>query len=326
MKRLNNPTLVGLFVLFAAFLGMGTIIFVASMRLFRAEETVVIYFGESVNGLGIGAPVKFKGVPIGKVKDIRISHNQVQTSGRSFIPVFAEIDLTKVGRKLDDAGAVNFSDPEQFRESVRKGLRGQLQLLSFITGQLYVELDFLEEPGSLYRQLQIQPEFLEIPSVRSDMEEFGTTASDIMAKFAAVDVEAISANLLSLIKRLDEVVATIDAEKWNSAVIETADSMNETMPQLRATLESMQALTAKLEGAIDPAVENYHDTLANIRDTLDRSNAVLSNMETISAPDGRIQRELLQTMDALQQASKSAEEFLSFIERNPSAIISGRSQ
>lgn len=326
MKRLNNPTLVGLFVLLAAFLGMGTIIFVASTRLFHAEETVVIYFGESVNGLGIGAPVKFKGVPIGKVKDIRISHNQIQTSDTSYVPVFAEIDLTKVGRKLDDAGAVNFSDPEKFRESVRKGLRGQLQLLSFITGQLYVELDFFEEPGSLYRQLQIEPEFLEIPSVRSDMEEFGATASDILAKFSAVDVEEISSNLLSLIKRLDAVVATIDAEKWNSAVIDTADSLNDTMPKLSATLESMQALTDKLEGAIDPAVENYHDTLANIRDTLDRSNAVLSNMETLSSPDGRIQRELLQTMDALQQASKSAEEFLSFIERNPSALISGRSQ
>ena len=326
MKRLNNPTLVGLFVLAAAFLGMGTIIFVASMRLFRAEETVVIYFGESVNGLGIGAPVKFKGVPIGKVKDIRISHNQIQTSGTSYIPVFAEIDLTKVGRKLDDAGAVNFSDPEKFRESVRMGLRGQLQLLSFITGQLYVELDFFEEPGSLYRQLQIEPQFLEIPSVRSDMEEFGATASDILAKFSAIDVEEISSNLLSLIKRLDGVVATIDAEKWNKAVIDTADSLNQTMPQLRATLESMHALTTKLEGSIDPAVKNYHDTLANIRDTLDRSNAVLSNMETLSSPDGRIQRELLQTMDALQQASKSAEEFLSFIERNPSALISGRSQ
>ena len=66
LKRLNNPTLVGLFVLASAFLAMGTVIFVASMKLFRAEATVLVYFDESVNGLSIGSPVKFKGVPIGR--------------------------------------------------------------------------------------------------------------------------------------------------------------------------------------------------------------------------------------------------------------------
>ncbi|MGA1205608.1 MAG: MlaD family protein [Opitutales bacterium] len=333
MSRLNNPTLVGIFVLAAAFLGMGTVIFVASMKLFRAEETLLVYFGESVNGLSVGSPVKFKGVPIGKVRDIRISHNQMRPAGISYVPVFVSIDLTKVGGKLEGGMTIDFTNPVKFKEVVRDGLRAKLQMASLITGQLYVELDFFEPAGSLYRQLQLTPQYLEIPSVPSDMAELGSTASDILAQFASINVKKISENLITVLERLDKVVQEIDFRAWNSAVIGTADTLQETLralqveetiPELRAALVSLNSVATKLDTAIDPALADYHTTLEQLQVTLKLSNRLLANLEDMTSADGNVRHEIINTLQELQNASRSARELLSLLERNPNAILTGR--
>lgn len=333
MSRPANPTLVGIFALVAAFLGMGTIIFVASGKLFRAEETVIVYFGESVNGLTVGSPVKFKGVPIGEVKDIRMSYNQMQDPGTAYIPVFINLNLSKMGRKSDELIGLDNLDPQLFEQEIRSGLRAKLNLLSFITGQLYVELDYFEAPNSHYVLHQIDPEYKEIPSLPSDMEELGATATDILAQFATVDIKQMNDRILSLLERLDTIAETFDIEGVNSAFVDTANSVQNTldaldiegtMPELRTTIASLNALVTRIDGAIDPAVENYHETLDSISETLERSNKVIDNIDRITGADSNLRREFMDTLEALQDASQAAEELLYFLERNPKAVISGR--
>ncbi len=333
MKTISNSTIVGLFVLAGAFLGMGTIIFVASMKLFSSQATVITYFNESVNGLTIGSPVKFKGVPIGKVKNIMISHNQIEISGGTVIPVFLEIDLSKVGRKLDNDIPVDFIDPANFRLEIDSGMRAQLQLLSFITGQLYVELDYFAMPGERFQFYQIEPLYLEIPSVRSEMEELGSSASNILAELASLDVRGINDQLITVLKRLDATIQAVDATGINSAVIATAESLQstvksmqleETLSEFRVTLQSLQSAANKLEGAIDPALSDYRVTLEVLNKTIGSTTEVLQNLENLTRSDGQVRRELLDTMRAFQQAAKRAEELLSYLERNPNAILSGR--
>lgn len=333
MKRISNSTIVGLFVLSGAILGMGTIIFVASMKLFSSQVTILTYFNESVNGLAIGSPVKFKGVPIGKVKNIMISHNQVQIAGGTVIPVFLEIDLSKVGKKLDEHILVDFVEPENFRTEIDSGLRAKLQLLSFITGQLYVEIDYFAMPGERFQFFQIEPEYAEIPSVRSEMEALGSSASDILAELASLDVRGINDQLIAVLKRLDSTIAVIDAAGINAAVIGTAESLQttidsmqleDTMAEFRVTLKALQSASVKLEQTIDPAVEDYKSTLRILNGTIARAATVMENIEHLTSSDGRLRHELLDTMNAFQQAAKRAEELLSYLERNPNSILSGR--
>ena len=54
----------------------------------------MLYFDNSVNGLRVGAPVKFKGVEIGSVKDIRLQLEKGAEVNK--IPVIIEIDLEKL--------------------------------------------------------------------------------------------------------------------------------------------------------------------------------------------------------------------------------------
>ena len=72
MNKKISPAVIGAFVLGAVALIIIAILVFGSGRLFRQTREFVLYFDNSVNGLRIGAPVKFKGVEIGSVKDIRL--------------------------------------------------------------------------------------------------------------------------------------------------------------------------------------------------------------------------------------------------------------
>jgi paraquat-inducible protein B len=141
MSQKISPTLIGAFVVGAvALLVIGVVAF-GSGQLFRKTQQFVLYFDGSVNGLHMGAPVKFKGVEIGSVKDIKLEMglgNQVHD-----IPVIIEIDLKKVIRR--GVTIEKAMDPNTIREFVTQGLRGQLQTESLVTGVLYVALDWFPE-------------------------------------------------------------------------------------------------------------------------------------------------------------------------------------
>ena len=72
MSKKISPALIGAFVLGALVLLIVAVIAFGSGQLFRKTQEFVLYFDGSVNGLHVGAPVKFKGVEVGSVKDIRL--------------------------------------------------------------------------------------------------------------------------------------------------------------------------------------------------------------------------------------------------------------
>ena len=72
MKSSMNPLAVGMFVLGSAIIAVAAIIIFGSFKFFANTEMFISYFPETVNGLDVGAAVKYKGVKIGKVEDIRI--------------------------------------------------------------------------------------------------------------------------------------------------------------------------------------------------------------------------------------------------------------
>ena len=67
MSAKANPVTIGLFVSLAFLLAVLCVVYLGAASAFRDNTTFILYFEDSVNGLSEGSPVKFKGVPIGKV-------------------------------------------------------------------------------------------------------------------------------------------------------------------------------------------------------------------------------------------------------------------
>ena len=89
-----NPTAIGAFLLGAAALIVVGLAILASASWFQHRTQFVSFFGESINGLEVGAPVKYQGVPIGSVTGVAI---QIDRVGKTFqVPVQYEIELEKL--------------------------------------------------------------------------------------------------------------------------------------------------------------------------------------------------------------------------------------
>ena len=76
MSKQASKALIGGFVLGAVILVAAATVIFGSGRFFSEKQVFVLYFDGAVNGLNVGAPVKFRGVTIGQVRKIifRISN------------------------------------------------------------------------------------------------------------------------------------------------------------------------------------------------------------------------------------------------------------
>src|SRR6185295_14503699 len=164
-----------------------------SGQFFKKSREFVLYFDNSVNGLRVGAPVKFKGVEIGSVKDIRLQIGQETQINK--IPVLIQIDLDKLTSR--GATGVVAADPESFRAAiVERGLRGQLLMESLVTGLLYVGLDlFPDTPIRLVQQEGSHYQYPEIPTTPTSLEVAQDAVSRIINKLEEIDFKRVTKSL-----------------------------------------------------------------------------------------------------------------------------------
>ena len=65
---------VGLLILVGLGLGVGFVLFLTANRPGQESTIVETYLRESVTGLATGAPVRFRGVPVGTITQIAIAN------------------------------------------------------------------------------------------------------------------------------------------------------------------------------------------------------------------------------------------------------------
>src|SRR5215472_17954093 len=100
MGKRANPTMVGAFVLGALAIVIAVVVGLGSSHLFTRQHKFVMFFSSDVNGLNVGAPVKFRGVEIGSVSNIMLSlgglGGGMQQSAQIRIPVIIQLDSRKL--------------------------------------------------------------------------------------------------------------------------------------------------------------------------------------------------------------------------------------
>ena len=335
MSRRASPTLIGFFVLGAIVLTLIGIGALASNRYFDQRATFISYFDESVNGLDVGAPVKFKGVPIGRVTDIRL---RVDLQNETFqVPVLYEIDLQPV---TDTTGAtIDLSDRDLLRQQVDRGLRAQLQLESFLTGKLYVELTFVSDPRRP-DYAQVAQQYPEIPTELSPLAQLGEEAESLVANLQSFDVSTINENLVTLLVKANTKIDQLDMERINAEVIETIASarelvesdeirnMLEDVPRLseemRTTLADAQSLIQELEGAVDPTAEEVQATGRELRETMEGLQTTMEETNEMMSTDSGIGYRMEEALTKLSEAAEAIRVLAVSLERNPGMFIRGK--
>ena len=318
-----NPRAIGLFLIGGIALAIAGTAVLASTAWFDERTTFISFFQESVNGLEMGAPVKFQGVPVGTVTGILI---QIDQRDKTFqVPVEYEIDLTRLTTQTGTY--VNLSDATVLRRQITDGLRAQMQMESIVTGQLYIELSYNAEaaPPELEDHAAAWPE---IPTSPSLMAALGTGAGSLVA------------DMLQVLFQVNQMLADVDMPGINAAVVSSAQAVERLMnsPEIMAaveqvpvmavqvnrTMESLELLSTKAAGAIDPFQVQVDAASGELVATLETLRKTLEDTHGLLSTDSGVGHGLQEALASLKQAADALTLLATALEQNPDMLIRGR--
>ncbi|HEY9159072.1 MlaD family protein [Candidatus Binatus sp.] len=319
MGKRINPTMVGAFVLGALGLIMVAVVLLEG-GLFRKTHEFVIYFGGGVNGLRVGAPVKFKGVEIGEVKRIRLrleqevnrQNNKLTAEVR--IPVIIELDEEKI---VSHGGAsIDLSDPHTIPNLIREGLRAQLGSDSFVTGLMYVALD-IEPNTPIQMAAPLGSPLQEIPAIPTTLEQAQAVAIRIFEKLDKVDFDAVFTQMTGMLDSIRQITTS-------PALKEVVANSEKTRQQLDHTLAGAQQTLNSMNSQVHPLSQSFQKTSLSADAAAKQARLTLGAVQTAIEPNSPVNYQVLQTLQDVSAAARSIKELADYLQRNPSAIIRGR--
>lgn len=280
METKVNYTLVGLFVtlLFGAL--VAGILWLSGGAQYRKNyDTYLAYMQESVAGLNLNAPVKYRGVEVGRVKRISLDHGErvrleldieqgtpIKESTVAVLRVqgltgIAQIELSGGNRDAPDLKA---KPGEKY--PVIKSIPSLLTRLDTAVTDLLSSLNQISVGFSTILDAENQRAF------RSMVADMATLAATLAANKDAIDAsmqgaartmentEKVSAELPQLVERMSKSAAALekmakDASRASVAVRKTADDVSggmtqvtdSVMPELERTVTEMRELSATLK-------------------------------------------------------------------------------
>lgn len=250
MLNKANPKLIGSFVLGALLLLVATLLLFGSGAWFRPRHTFIGYFGGSVQGLDVGSPVRFRGVRVGQVKDIELQYLEKENDFR----IRVLIEITGRGEEEDQARTL---DLRLINILIKKGLRAQLVSESFITGRLFINLDFF--PDEPLRLVADQRNYAELPTIPTDLEKLQSAARNFYARLSELPLEEI-------VLRLNRVLQNVETVTGSTETLALPGQLGRSAGELEALLTTLNTET--------PA------TLAEVRAALTEGRRVLDRLDS----------------------------------------------
>ncbi|HUO05969.1 MAG TPA: MlaD family protein [Candidatus Binataceae bacterium] len=319
MGKKINPAVVGMFVLGAAGLLILSVALFGSGRMFQKTYQYVTYFSGSVNGLRVGAPVKFQGVEIGQVSRIMLKLEEAEQPGSQIsaatvrIPVVIELDEKKIVRH---GGTIDLNNPDTVPTLIKEGLRAQLGMDSFVTGLLYVAL--VIEPTTPIKMsgppgLTMQ----EIPTVPTALEEAQSVATRIIERLDKIDFG------LLMTKATDTLMA-INQLANSPALKQSFNEFNDATKQLNSTLGDMRVTLDHVNRQIDPLADNLKKTTRDAGDAMVQAKETLGTVKTTIQPGSPLNYQAVQTLQDVSAAARSLKNLADLLQRNPSSVVRGR--
>jgi paraquat-inducible protein B len=300
MSKPASRTLIGAFVVGALGLVVTGVVVFGSGKFFRTVNKDVMFFEGSVKGLQIGAPVVFRGVQIGNVTNIVIKFNAKDLT--ALIPVYAEI----YPQKIVPIGGGSY-DHRYLQALIKKGLRAQLQLQSFVTGQLLVNIDLY--PNTPIRLVGLETEYSEIPTIPSGLEQLSKRIEELP--------------LTEIADRLNETLAGIN-KLVNSRDLQTGiGSLTQLLKNTDALVKNLNTAVGNLASA--QIASSIKETLSAAQGTLNETRKAVENINGITAQNANLGYEIGRTLEQIAELSRSIRILADYLERHPEALIRGKS-
>jgi paraquat-inducible protein B len=228
---------------------------------------VVSFYG-SVRGLEPGAPVEYRGIPVGRVERVLLKEltalnfsdlsAQDQVSGRA-IPVLIYLEPGQM--ELPDSQESTDVLKSGIEIGVTRGLRATLSVGNFLTGKQLVSIDFYpdEEPA----ELGTFEQYVTIPTIETGVGRLENQVRSFMDRLNALPLEETVTGVNKVLGNVNGLLDSDDTKNVSSELVATLgelryvlaglspdskmyQNLGASVNSLNGTLENLDALIRKL--------------------------------------------------------------------------------
>jgi len=333
---------IGLFVISAIVIGVIGVVVLGGGKFFQKKNIVETYIDESVQGLDVGSPVKFRGVPVGNVEEITLTGVEYSTR-RRYVVVRAGISRNVFRFPLADP-----TDPA-FIAEVERGLRVRLAPQG-LTGQAYLEADYLNPARNPPLEIDWAPKYPYVPSAQSRITQFSDAVEHILRNLEEVDIQRLIGTMESSLKTIDKLASGANFDKISIQAVALLAEVRETNSQLKTVVggpefnnavkdAAVAASTARqiLERADKPLAQLVSDLpkasesisrlvqrLDDVSGTLPETNTQFrQTLQQLNRLISSQQRDIEETVKNLRSMSESVKQIIENSKRYPSQTLFG---
>lgn len=312
---------VGLLVLAGAVLLVGFVLFLTADRLRSGDALFETYTRESVQGLEVGSPVRYRGVQIGRVAGIALAAAEYRRpAGENFAGAFQlvvvrfTVDLARTGDIPSTEGAV------------AAGLRTRLATQG-LTGVTYIELDFVDPDRFPAPSVPWQPIHPVIPNQPSTAAQVQTAAETLLRRLEGVPVEEIVANLNGV---LLDIRSRLESPEADALLRESAALLQDLrgqvdQAQIPAAIGELRGAAAGVRGLAEG--REVRALLAELTRTTQELRRVAQSLGPtvgrVNATVGDVQADLAPILRDLRAATSNLRETTEALRRSPSQALLG---
>jgi paraquat-inducible protein B len=225
----------------------------------------IVSFYQSVRGLKPGAPVEYRGIPIGRVERIMLKElsalglgGQGKVTGRA-IPVLIYLEPGRL--ELSDSKESADALKKGIELGVTRGLRATLSVGNLLTGKQLISLDYF--PDEALAELGTFEQYEAIPTVETGIGRLENQLRSFMDRLNGLPLEETVAGVNKVLGNVNglldsddtksvsaELVATLDELRYALAGLSPDSKMYQNLGasvnSLNGTLENLDALIRKL--------------------------------------------------------------------------------
>jgi len=236
-----------------------------------------LLFAASVRGLAVGAPVEYRGLPIGEVRRIAVD----SLGGDANPEPMVAVDIRVYPQRLPTLAGKHPvpADPAADQRArldpmVRRGLRAQLKSGSLITGQMYVGLDFVKGSAPAAIDWKASPPVM--PTVPGSLDSLQDSLASLAKKLDAIPYDQLASDLHRDLGSLDQGLKHVD-QLVRHVDQDIAPEAKKTLVEARQAVDELRRTLGTVDQAVGPKatqtlkdVSRAADSLRGLADYLER--------------------------------------------------------
>jgi paraquat-inducible protein B len=322
MSAKTHPRLVGAFVLGAVGLVLLAIVYLSSGGLFQQRDRFVVFFPGSVKGLQKGSEVTFRGVRIGDVVEVSPFFTGLPDN-----PIQIEVVCELYGDVVEaPEGVVSpYKDLDQEESAallIEQGIRARMMSASLLTGQKYIELDFM--PNEPARLAGLSRRYPEIPTTPTALEKMGDRIEDLMNKLAEVPLDEVVENAQKAIRAARDLLESPELKGTIEGANRTVASLEPTLAEARKTLRSAREVIEDLGKETEGLGDEVKGAVAELRERLARADKMFEAVEATLRGTDDARMDISKTLVELERALQAFRNLADYIQTHPEAIFQGK--